>query len=172
MILPFLILCFYNQPTPEDFVFGNETNKLGFLKAQEFFYNNWSGRFFSYAVLSLNSLIFTFTEGYKITTILFMLLFISIFVLLFSAFFKREINFSEILILSLSVLFLYFYKAPSISEGFYWLTSTVIYHLGFILICIFLISYQKVMTENRKQKTENTICCCMLNNNNRDIRFE
>ncbi|MFZ1323528.1 MAG: hypothetical protein WAT71_18400, partial [Ignavibacteria bacterium] len=120
MVIPFIILCFYNQPTPEDFVFGLETKKLGFLKAQEFFYNNWSGRFFSYAVLSLNALLFVFIGGYKITSLLLMLLFFSSIYFLVSEFFKDKLNQKEIIVFSFSIIFLYLYKAPSVSEGFYW----------------------------------------------------
>ena len=164
MVLPFIILCFYNQPTPEDFVFGLETKKLGFLKAQEFFYNNWSGRFFSYAVLSLNAMLFVFISGYKITTLLLMLVFFSTVYFFVSEFIKEKLNHKEIFLFSLSVIFLYLYKAPSVSEGFYWVTASVIYHLGFILICTFLIFYHKLTKHNAQRTTHNalSIVICSL----------
>ncbi|MDQ3193369.1 MAG: hypothetical protein M3P82_00075, partial [Bacteroidota bacterium] len=144
LIGPFLILFFFNNPTPEDFSWSETTRNLGYIDAQRFYYNIWSGRYFSYLVLSINPLLFKSLEGYKIFLLLFFLLFNYLIFLFISNFTKDILTFSERLLLTLSFIFLYLYAMPSVSEGFYWLTAVMIYHVGIMLLMLLLILFKKL----------------------------
>ena len=148
MISPFLILFLFNHPTPEDFSWSETTRSYGYLEAQKFFYNIWSGRFFSYSLLSINPLLFKSIVGYKVFLLLFFLLFIYVTFVFISNLTKDVLLHRERLLITLSIIFLYLYAVPSVSEGLYWLTAVMIYHLGIMMLMLFIIFYKKL--ENRK----------------------
>ena len=50
VILPFLVLHYFNQPTPEDFFYPGIVKESGFLDAQNYFYKFWGGRISYYAL--------------------------------------------------------------------------------------------------------------------------
>ncbi|MEP7145690.1 MAG: DUF6056 family protein, partial [bacterium] len=144
MIGPFIILFFFNNPTPEDFSWSETTRNLGYIDAQRFYYNIWSGRYFSYLILSINPLLFKSFEGYKIFLLLFFLLFNYLIFLFISQITKDVLIFSERLLLTLSFIFLYLYAMPSVSEGFYWMTAVMIYHVGIMLLMLLIILFKKL----------------------------
>ncbi len=47
MILPFLILNYFNHPAPEDFYWAEETKRLGFSKTIRSLYKFVGGRYFT-----------------------------------------------------------------------------------------------------------------------------
>jgi len=141
-ILPFTFLFLFNHPSPEDFSWGETVRSMGFFEAQKFFYEKWSGRFFSYLLLSVNPLLFKSIVFYKIFMLIFFLIFVYIFFVFVSAFSKSELSFRERALLAISILFVYLYSMPSISEGLYWLTSVSIYQLGISLIMLSIILYK------------------------------
>ena len=143
MISPFLILFLFNHPTPEDFSWSESTRSYGFVQAQKFFYNIWSGRFFSYSLLSLNPLLLKSIAGYKVFLLLFFLLFLYVTFVFISCFTKNVLLLRERILITLSVIFLYLYSMPSVSEGLYWLTAVMIYPLGIMLIMLFIYFYKK-----------------------------
>lgn len=148
MILPFLILSFFNHPSAEDFFFWTRVERVGFINALFNLYKHWSGRFFSHSELLINPLIFRSFFGYKVFTLILMLLFFYVLFLLISEFTKSDISLKQRLLLSISIFFLYCFGMPTTSEGFYWLISVPVYHNAIIFTMIFFISY------NRLRKSE------------------
>lgn len=149
MILPFLILSFFNHPSAEDYFFWTRTERVGFYNALLNLYKHWSGRFFSHAELLINPLIFRSFFGYKIFTLLMMLLFFFVLFKFISEFTKSDISFRERLLFSVSVFFLYCYGMPTTSEGFYWLISVPVYHNAIIFTLIFLIAYNRLIKSEK-----------------------
>jgi len=153
IFIPFLILFFFNHPTPEDFFWGGATIDNGYLAAQKLFYSTWSGRYFSYSILSVNPLLFKSIIGYKIFLLGFFIVFFATVFFFISTFTKSILTFREKILLLFSFMFLYFYSMQSVSEGFYWLTAVMIYPLGIMMILLFLIFYKKLSeTDNKKLK--------------------
>ena len=144
MILPFLILFFFNHPSADDWGLAENTKMRGFLEIQEHYYKNWTGKFFSNAVLSYNPLYFNSLTGYKMLTLFLLILFIYILYALIKQLTKNAISFKERLLITLSIIFLYLYKMPSLSQSFYWLTASVVYQLGLMMIMVFLLLYSKI----------------------------
>jgi len=147
MVLPFVILFFFNQPSADDWGLAENTRIMGFLNAQLHYYKSWTGKFFSNAVLSYNPLYFRSIFGYKIMTLLLMILFIYVLFVLISELTKKVLSFRERLVFSLTVFFMYLYAMPSLSQSFYWLTASVVYQTGIMLIMIFLILYTKITNQ-------------------------
>ena len=160
VILPFLVLHYFNQPTPEDFFYPGIVKEAGFLDAQYYFYKFWGGRISYYALTSYNPLYFNSIQGYNISAFLIFILFFYVLYLFISEFTKSILNQSERLLLFLSISFLYLYSMPSVGQGFYWLGSVLNYHLPVIIIMLFFISYNRInIYESISRKTFYTSIC-------------
>jgi Family of unknown function (DUF6056) len=144
MILPFAILFFFNHPSADDWIMSEYNKIYGFQDMQVYYYKYMSGRYFTNAILSYSPLYFKSLFGYKMLTLLLMLLFIYILFALISGLTKSTLNFKERFLLTLSIFFLYLYAMPSLSQSFYWLTASIGYQCGIMLVMIFLILYAKM----------------------------
>jgi len=144
MILPFAALFFFNHPSADDWGLSENTKIRGFLDTQQHYYNNWTGKYFSNALLSFNPLYFNSLFGYKMLTLFLMLLFIYVLYALISELTGKALNFKEKFLMTLSIIFLYLYAMPSLSQSFYWLTASVVYQLGILMIMLFLLLYAKI----------------------------
>ncbi len=144
MILPFAALLFFNHPSADDWGLSENTKIRGFFDTQQHYYKNWTGKYFSNALLSYNPLYFSSLFGYKMLTLLLMILFVYVLYALISELTGKALNFKEKFLLTLSVIFLYLYAMPSLSQSFYWLTASVVYQLGIMMIMLFLLLYAKI----------------------------
>lgn len=153
-IIPFLILHFYNHPWAEDMYFPFDTLSEGFIGAQYNYYLYWSGRFFSYAILSVNPLIFKSITAFRIACLASSMLLIFMLFFSISAYTKKFLSLTNRWVLCLSVSFLFFYAMPSIGDGIYWFTAVMIYVLGIILMLAFtiLIKYYLTIGPSLKKK--------------------
>lgn len=150
-VLPFLILVYFNHPTPEDFYYEEITKNLGFYDSQRLFFKFWGGRFSYYALISLNPLILNSFTGYNFAVLFLMIIFFIALYFFVSAFTKTKLSPAEILIFSASIIFLYLYSMPSVGQGFYWLGSAINYNLVTIFVFLFFIIYYR-LNNNSIQK--------------------
>lgn len=132
----FVTLSFFNHPAFDDYYFTVKTKTEGFWAAQINWYFEWTGRYFSTAVLSLNPIVFDFFLGYKLIPIVLIGLLLSSFFLLIKEL-MPGLNLTTYFLLTFSILFLYLYQMPSVSQGFYWLAGSITYQLGNILFILF-----------------------------------
>ncbi|HMS64896.1 MAG TPA: DUF6056 family protein [Ignavibacteria bacterium] len=161
--LPFLILFYYLHPIADDYFFWDRINHTGFYTALKSLYINWSGRFFSHAELLLSPYIFRTLEGYKILTMLLMVLYFSALYLFVSEFTRKHLSRKEAFIISLSIFFLYLYKMNTVGQGFFWLTSVVVYHNSMIFLMLFFVSYYKLICSSSFiSKILFTVISCFL----------
>ncbi|MBK8554058.1 MAG: hypothetical protein IPL53_24620 [Ignavibacteria bacterium] len=149
LILPFSILFLFNHPSSDDWGPAVNNNIYGFWQTQMNAYKYWTGKYFSSAVLSFSPLYFNSFTGYKVFTLFLMLLFIYVLFVFISEFTKSILNIKERIVISLSVFFLYLYSMPNIAQSFYWLTASVVYQCGIILIMLFLILYNRINQSER-----------------------
>jgi len=152
MVLPFLILNYFNHPAPEDFYWAEETKKLGFIKAFRGWYKFEGGRYITFALANLNPLVFNSMVGYRVHTFLLMLTFFYVLFLFVFEITKSSLAFKESVLLSLSIIFLYLYGMASVREGFYWEVAAIQYHFSFVLIMLFSIFYIRLSNENNFTK--------------------
>lgn len=140
VIIPLIVLGFYNCPSADDFDYGIFThqsveageNIFGLLKSawqtNVHFYNTWQGLYTSAFVLSLQPAIFG-ERYYALTTII---VYLSLLLFLIPAFLiinKRLLRKSIYVPITLSFLLasIIFLRLPSATEGFYWFNGAVNY---------------------------------------------
>ena len=141
-IIPFIILSFYVHPCWDDFEYSEIAYKNGFFHSQYIWYETWSGRYFSTAVLStINPLLFRSVIGYKIITALFILLFIVSVYYLVSEIASESINLKQKLICTLSFCYLFVCGLPASDLALFWLASTVIYQFANIMMLVLTVLF-------------------------------
>lgn len=162
-LIPLLILHYFNQPTPEDFYYSGEAGKLGLWDSMRVLYKFYGGRYFTYLLISLNPLYFGSIPGYKLCTLLLMLLFYFILFRFISEFTKKSLNAGERILFSLSVFFLYLFSMSSLSQGYYWLVSSVHYQVALILFMLFIIYYSRIdKSKEPAGRNISTAIACLL----------
>ncbi len=149
-ILPFIIISFFNNPTADDFCYNCKSRDLGFWNAQLSWYNDWSGRYFSSAILSIKPLVSDSFLIYKLIPVLLLIsLFISIYYL--SSLLLVNLKKRDFFILTFFILVMYLIQMPSISQGLYWLAGSITYQLSNILaILLFCFLIKLIETNERK----------------------
>ncbi len=149
-ILPFIIISFFNNPTADDFCYNCKSRDLGFWNAQLSWYNDWSGRYFSSAILSIKPLV---SDSFLIYKLIPIVLIISLFTTIYyiSSLLLVNLKKRDFLILTFFILVMYLIQMPSISEGFYWLAGSITYQLSNILaILLFCFLIKLIETNDRK----------------------
>ena len=58
LILPFIVISFFTNPSVDDYSFYEFSEKLGYWGAQKFWYTSWTGRYFSSAILAAHPMYF------------------------------------------------------------------------------------------------------------------
>ena len=137
-ILPFIILCFFNNPSADDYSVVFPVFERGFLNANKYWYFEWTGRFFSSFLICLfNPLLYHSFIGYKMLSLFMVIAMpLALFRLLF--YFTKTYAFHERIVLgSLMVLF-YFGYIPIVSEGFYWMSASLTYLSPDLLLVPFI----------------------------------
>lgn len=160
LILPFIFLSIYNNPSSDDFSDTAFVRKYGFLASQIKWYNEYTGRFISTGLLSIYPLLGNWFIWYKVFPIfIFVLLYLGFFYFTHSAFGKTLMPI-KITLISLILFCFYVYQIPNICQAFYWVPASLAYQLPnaamlflfswivskstisyfrFFIICLFLI---------------------------------
>lgn len=163
-IIPFIILSFYVHPCWDDFEYSEIAYRNGFFHSQYIWYETWSGRYFSTAVLSsINPLLFRSITGYKIITTIFILLFIVSVYYLISEIASENINIKNKLICTLSFCYLFVYGLPAADLALFWLASTVIYQFANIMMIVLTALFIRFL-KNRNESVSKglMISICLL----------
>lgn len=150
VILPFLIISVFNNPSADDFCYSNYGRDLGFFGLQKEAYFGWSGRYLPTLILGIPNLISGSFVVYKMVPVLLLVaLFISIYHLASSVF--HSLSKKNKALLAILITALYLLQMPSPTQGFYWLAGAVTYQLS-IILALFMFSYVilYVNTENIK----------------------
>lgn len=148
VIIPFVVIAYFNQPSGDDFCYIAKAQNLGFWNAQIDWYIGWSGRYLSSAILSLNPLRGENLYIYKLLPVLIIGgLYVSI-VNLVSLFFERLIK-KDILKVSAVILAVYLSIMPNISEGVYWFAGSITYQLSNIISVFLFYNIIKLLRFNR-----------------------
>ncbi|WP_300565556.1 DUF6056 family protein [Flavobacterium sp.] len=138
-LFPLLFLSFFNHPASDDFGYSYETITFGFKQVQIDRYYDWSGRYFSNAILSVDPIIYNNFTIYKLIPIgLFLLFVYSLYYFLGSLFggISTRIKWA----FAGLIFFLYFYQMADVCEGLFWLPGSITYQLANVLF-VFLVSF-------------------------------
>ena len=138
LLIPFIFISHYNNPSSDDYHFVFYTTTLGFWEAQVHWYLTWVGRYFSTFILSLHPLLIKSTFLYKVTPIV--IIFLSI--LSVYRFINTLIKTKTIaLFLAFYVLFYYLTQMPSLVQGIYWMPGSITYQLPNILFLYLITNF-------------------------------
>ena len=139
VLVPTLILSFFNHPAGDDIRFAIAINQFGFLGSFKFWHENWTIGMFSLFLMNIiNPASFEWWIGYKIVPVIFILLFLfSLFHFIKTAT-RNIISVYEQWALVLSFVFIYLYNLPGPESGFYWVTYLALYQSGNILTLLLL----------------------------------
>jgi hypothetical protein len=148
-IAPFLIISGFNNPTADDFCYNCKSRDLGFWNAQFSWYNDWSGRYFSTAILSIKALVSGSFLLYKLIPIFLLISLFTSICYLCSLLFINLKN-KDFCILAFFVMIMYLFQMPSISQGLYWLAGSITYQLSNILTVLLFCFLIKFIESNEK----------------------
>lgn len=133
ILLPYLFLGFFNYPSADDYAYAVPVLQKGFWQAQIDWYQQWSGRFVSTALLSVSPVVSHSLTAYKAIGILtFALYLVGLYVFLsalLSGVFAKK-HFRGFFVLFVTVLLS---EIPSITESFHWFSGVVNYTWAFLV---------------------------------------
>jgi hypothetical protein len=132
MLVPLFWLSFYNHPAADDYVITVTAWQKGFFGAQKYWYNNWTGRYFSFATMSFTPLFFGAYWAYKLNTLLYLIIMLTVAYWLSNLLFKN-LGRQIMLTISAAFLFVHFIAMPDIAQGLFWQSGLYACYLGIIL---------------------------------------
>ncbi|MDG1477285.1 MAG: DUF6056 family protein [Vicingaceae bacterium] len=144
-IIPYCYLCFFANPSADDFVLAAQFQENHFLNLiyEQYFIRN--GRYISSPLSFLNPIGFNSFLGYKFFPLLLILLvFLSSLSVFQQLFHSRKFQYK--MTGSLLFVLLFFHNMPIISEGIYWFTGSVIYVLGLVSCLLYISILIKVLS--------------------------
>ncbi len=162
LILPLFINLIFSHPTFDDFYYSEKTRHFGFFEAQLKWYKYWTGKFFSTLILSVNPLLFRSMPGYDLMLFAINLLTPVLLYKILKDFLGNSLSAIQRSTVSLAIYFVFLYSMPSVSQGFYWMTGSVVYHLPVLLIMLFTIIYGRLSITKSPWKRSMTIAAASL----------
>lgn len=148
VILPFLILSFFNHPQNDDYVAAASTKAMGCIQSSIRWYMTWSARYFSMLIMngSLNPLILGSFFAYKLSAVVTILFLISAMYAFICEITSHRFGVVQTLSGALSITALYLFQVPGIAYSIYWMTGAVCYQYSIIL---FLITCTMLLIQER-----------------------
>lgn len=131
--VPLLCLSFYNHPSAaDDYCFADTAVRYGFWPAQGYYYNGWTGRYFSNMLVHANPLVWGWYDGFRLIPALAVTALLSSLFTLVSELLRGE-SF-KIRLLSTGVLFFLIVLAlQSVVEAFFWTAAIATYTVPTVL---------------------------------------
>jgi len=135
-LVPYGILCFFNNPSYDDFTYSVTALERNFCETQVYWYKSWSGRYTATALLTtINPLVYHWIYGYKLLSLAIVFgLFFSIHFLV--ATFFNQLNRLERLLFTSFFTAFYFSLLTQLSGGIYWMAGSITHAIPTILIGI------------------------------------
>jgi hypothetical protein len=148
-VLPLVLLSFFNNPGSDDFDYSFESQTEPFFALQIRRYFDWSGRYFSNGLISLDPLTYNNYYGFKVIPIFLLALFafaLYYFVtsLKITSTLKEKFSFVGLF------AFLYIAQMPDICEGFYWIPGSLTNQLPISLALLFFGSFIRYYQNKNK----------------------
>ncbi|GAB3926648.1 DUF6056 family protein [Larkinella terrae] len=162
-LLPLLILSFYNHPSAvDDFCFADTALKYGIWQGQKFYYDGWTGRYFSNLVVHASPLVWGWYDAYRFIPALLVIAWIASLYSLVSELLPTLFIGTRLIAVGL-IFFLYVLVLPSPVESFFWLAAVASYTIptifSFYLLTVIIRWYS---IRHQPLKTLTTIWACFL----------
>ena len=127
VMLPLLVLSYYNHPSPvDDYCYIDTVFKYGWLEAMNFYYTGWTGRYFGILLNHSNPLLFHWIEGFKVLPVVLLAGTVGALYWLARQLTPTLSRWAHLGFAGV-VFFLYILKIPSVAEAYYWMAAFVTY---------------------------------------------
>ncbi|GAB3991357.1 hypothetical protein GCM10028807_21240 [Spirosoma daeguense] len=131
--IPLLVLSLHNHPSPaDDFCFADTTLRYGFWSAQNYYYNGWTGRYFSNMLVHGSPLVWGWYDGYRFIPALM----VTALLLVLYGFVNEMLRTESLktkLIATATLFFLMILAMSSTVEAFFWTAAIATYTVPTIL---------------------------------------
>ncbi|WP_460556685.1 hypothetical protein [Hymenobacter daeguensis] len=137
-LLPFIILCFYNQPYWDDLLIAASSRQTGIWQTQyNLFFHDAGGRFVSMFLLSAaNPLTYGWWHGVKITALLFELATAATIFFGLRRLTSGNMSRSQAGWITCLLLLVYIAAIPDIHSSLYWFSGQVVHQIPMLLLII------------------------------------
>ena len=152
IILPFIILSFYNQPSADDYCFAFSSRDSGVWTAFKNCYSELTGRYFANFLLLNNPLVYKTLWLYKFSSIVMLVLTMSAFYFLINSIGYNFLSLRSKLAGTLALQSLYLAGMPEVAQGYYWMNGSITYQLASILFVFFTGFYIRIFRTNKTGK--------------------
>jgi hypothetical protein len=131
--VPLLVLSFHNHPSAaDDYCFADTALRYGFWQAQKYYYDGWTGRYFSNMLVHGSPLVWGWYDGYRFIPALFVTALVGALYSLISEFLRGE-SFQNRLLTTAVLFFLIVLALQSTVEAFFWTAAIATYMVPTIL---------------------------------------
>ncbi len=130
--LPILALSWYNHPSAaDDYCFADTAVRYGFWQAQKFYYDGWTGRYFSNFLVHGSPLVWGWYNGYKFIPALMAIAWVWTAYLFISELLRDLVPAGSLrragAIITAILFAVYMLVLPSLVEAFIWTASITVY---------------------------------------------
>ncbi|MBC8155677.1 MAG: hypothetical protein H7Z72_22550 [Bacteroidetes bacterium] len=144
--VPLLVLSFHNHPSAaDDYCFADTATRFGFWQAQKFYYDGWTGRYFSNFLVHGNPLVLGWYDGFRFIPALMTLGWIGGAYALVRELLRGE-PVRTSLVVTATLFFLFILALQSTVEAFFWTAAVASYTvptaLTFYLLAVMLRWYR------------------------------
>ncbi|OUJ68671.1 DUF6056 family protein [Hymenobacter crusticola] len=149
-LVPFLLLCFYNQPYLDDYAYANAFRAHGLWGAQVFLYHHWNGRFVASLLLtSLNPLSYGWPSGIGVSNLGIVLLTLLALWCSLRSLLQHAISQLTTALLTTGLFLLFVAIIPDIHSALYWFSSQATHHLASLMLLLLPVVVARAHQEKR-----------------------
>ena len=131
--IPLLCLSYYNHPSAaDDYCFADTAVRYGFWSAQNYYYDGWTGRYFSNMLVHANPLVWGWYDGFRLIPALAITALLSSLFTLVSELLRGE-SFKTRLLSTGILFFLIVLALQSVVEAFFWTAAIATYTVPTVL---------------------------------------
>ncbi|MFZ1324858.1 MAG: DUF6056 family protein [Candidatus Contendobacter sp.] len=134
----FIALSFYNYPAADDFCVAAKVRQLGFLGAQEFWYQHWSGRYTLNAVWTALLASGDIVHSYRFPPVVLLVATWLAFSFLTAKIVRHQFSTALIFLWGGICTVLFIAGAPDPAQTFYWLGGSITYQMANICVLVLL----------------------------------
>ncbi|GAB3704082.1 hypothetical protein GCM10027592_35010 [Spirosoma flavus] len=136
--VPLVLLSFHNHPSPaDDYCFADTTLRYGFWQAQKYYYDGWTGRYFSNMLVHGSPLVWGWYDGYRFIPVLIVTALLLALYGLVNELLRTE-TLKTRLIATATLFFLFILAMQSTVEAFFWMAAIATYTVPTILTLLLL----------------------------------
>lgn len=137
LLVKYFIISFFIHPVADDFIYAHKMQNFSISENLVNEYKTWNGRYSANFLVLLNPIAFNSFDFYKAIPIIIICLTVFAFFYFLKTLTNKLFSKQTYLIIALAFTLLYLYQMPDLSEGIYWFTGAVTYHIANILSLIF-----------------------------------